>query len=69
MNTIREFCEERKLSKPLEDAFTMYCRSDYADRYMIRTAGETTEMLVRKMTQSQVEEAWSKFVCEIKNLL
>lgn len=69
MNTIQEFCSERRLPKPLEDAFVVYCRSDYAERFMIRTDGETTDFLVKKMTREQVADAWNKFINDLKSAI
>lgn len=67
MNTIKQFCEERKLSKPIEDAFIMYCRSTYAERFMLKD-GDTVQAIIARMNQEQVEDAWGKFVTELRNV-
>jgi hypothetical protein len=66
--TIREFCQERKLTQQIEDAFVMYCRSTYAQRFALRN-GETVQSLVNKLNRSQVSEAWNEFVREMKDYL
>ena len=66
MNTIKQFCEERKLTNPIQEAFIVYVRSTYAERFML-SMGDTVQMIVNKMTRQQVEEAWLEFVREIKN--
>ena len=69
MNTnIKEFCSERKLSKQIEDAFIMYCRSTYAQRFEL-SDGMTVQMLVNNLDKEKVEEAWHLFVSEMKNLI
>lgn len=68
MNTIREFCEERKLTKQIEDAFIVYCRSTYAQRFQLRD-GQTVQMLVNNLNREKVEEAWGLFIGEMKQFL
>lgn len=66
--TIKEFCSERKVTKQIEDAFIMYCRSTYAQRFLLAN-GDTVQSLVSKLNRAQVEEAWSEFVSEMKGYL
>ncbi len=68
MTTIKEFCSERKLSKQMEDSFVMYCRSTYAQRFEL-SDGQTVQMLVSNLDKDKVEEAWSLFIHEMKNLI
>jgi hypothetical protein len=69
MNQLKQFCEERLITKHIEDAFIVYCRSVYADKFRIRKLGDTARLLVDKMTRGQVEELWQEFVIEMKRYL
>jgi hypothetical protein len=69
MNTIQQFCEDRMITKRIEDAFIVYCRSVYADKFRIWKQGDTARLLVDKMTRGQVEELWQEFVIEMKRYL
>lgn len=68
MNALRNFCEQRKITKTIESAFSAYCKTDYAQRFEMRE-GETIQRIVANMTTEQVEHAWLCFVSELKDLL
>jgi len=68
MSNIKQFSTERKLTQQIEDAFNMYCRSTYAERFTLRN-GDTVQFIVSRMTREQVEEAWNDFVREMRQLM
>ena len=69
MNEIRKFCGDRHLSQSMEDAFIVYCRSEYASKYSLRAEGDTIKGVVGRLTQSQVLESWNRFINELKDVL
>jgi len=69
MNAIQSFCEERKITKRIENAFVTYCRSTYSQRFTMNENGETVKLVVDRMTDKQVLEAWLEFVNELKSVV
>lgn len=68
MNSISEFCEERKIPPQIESAFRAYCKTDYAMRFALRE-GDTIAKIVANLTHEQVLDAWGKFVIELRKAL
>lgn len=66
---VREFCEERGISESVRNAFSAYLRSTYSLKFAMESEGETVRLIVAKMTQEQLEEAWRYFVMEFKKYL
>lgn len=69
MNAIQKFCEERKITKTIQDAFEAYCRSAYAERFDLLGSGDTVKSIINKLTIKQVEDAWRSFVLDFKKSL
>jgi hypothetical protein len=68
MSELSRFCEERKLTKEMADAFVMYCRSAYSSQYALKN-GETVKGIVDKLTRDEVLSLWQNFVVDFKNTL
>jgi hypothetical protein len=68
LDNISKFCEGHRIDPKLEEAFTAYIRSDYAGKYSLRN-GETTKLVVSKLTMEEVGEAWNDFVNHMKQFL
>lgn len=68
MENISKFCEARMIDPKLEEAFTAYIRSEYASKFSLRN-GETTKMVVSKLTIEEVGDAWNEFVNSFKKYL
>lgn len=68
MDSLKEFCHQRKLNKHLEDAFVTYIRSTYSSAYAIRS-GETLSKMMSNMTDEKVKEMWGLFVLDLKQVL
>ncbi len=69
MNKVSEFCSARGIPSGIEEAFIAYIRSDYARRFQMKKDGDTVKLIVSKMNEKQVEEAWQMFVKELYNIL
>jgi hypothetical protein len=68
MDNISKFCEGRGIDIHLEEAFTAYIRSEYAGKFSLRN-GDTTKLVVSKMTPEEVGKAWNEFVQNLKKYL
>lgn len=68
MNAIRDFCEERKITKTIESAFLAYCKTEYALRFELKE-GDTIAKLVANLTPEQTQDAWNRFVLDFKDAL
>lgn len=69
MNELRKFCADRKIPASMEDAFLVYCRSEYAQEYLLKKDGDTIKLVLEKMTQEQVLDAWNKFLSAAKSFM
>ena len=68
-STISEFCEGRGIPENIRDAFSAYMRSVYADRYMLRHDTDTVRIMINRLTEEQLEQAWLEFVQDLKRFL
>lgn len=68
MKNIDDFCEKKGIATNMQEAFMAYVRSDYARRYFLSN-GETVKLVVSKMNDEEIEEAWVDFVSEFKRYL
>ena len=66
---IHEFCEKKGIPDNIKDAFSAYMRSVYADRFMLRHDTDTIRLLVNRLTEEQMEKAWTEFVTDFKKFL
>lgn len=66
---VREFCEERGIPESMRNAFAAYLRSTYSLKFAMESEGETVRLIVARMTQEQLAEAWGYFVAEFKKYL
>lgn len=68
ITAIEEFCEKRRITKTIQDAFVAYCRSTYALKFQMKD-GDTIKSVVDRMTAEQVSDAWMSFVSEFRELI
>jgi hypothetical protein len=68
LSSIHEFCEERKIPTNIEIAFTAYVKAVYSSSLAVRP-GETLSKIVDNLTREKVEDAWLKFVFDLKEIL
>ena len=70
MNSVREFCEKRKIPKGIEDAFSSYCRHKISERYAILNAkGETVTGTLAKFDDDELLKCWNEFVLEMRSTI
>ena len=68
MNPIQEFCEERKIDKKIEEAFTTYVKVSYSTSLVVKP-GDTLSKMIGNMTKEKVQEQWGRFVMDFKDSL
>lgn len=68
MKNITDFCDKKGINANMKEAFMAYVRSDYASKYYLSN-GETTKLVVGKMNDEELEEAWKSFVNDFKKYL
>lgn len=68
MNSIQEFCKNRKIPSKIEQAFTTYVKATFSSSLAVHP-GETLNKIVNNLTMEQVEEQWIKFVFDFKSTL
>lgn len=69
ISPISEFCNKRKIPSHIKDAFSAYCRSIYADKFALLKDSDTAYLLISRLTQDQLEDAWLGFTKELKRYL
>lgn len=68
LSSIHDFCEERKIPSNIEIAFTAYVKAVYSSSLAVRQ-GDTLNKIVNNLTKEKVEDAWLKFVIDLKEIL
>jgi hypothetical protein len=63
------FCEKRHISKQLQQAFGAYLRSHYAEKFRFAPDGETVHLIVGRMGEEDLKDAWQDFVKDIAKYL
>lgn len=65
---IEKFCDTKTVSYNMRSAFYAYIRTSYARKFYMNN-GETVKLIVSKMNEAEIEEAWVDFVAEFKRYL
>lgn len=68
-SSLTEFCEKRGISTNIKNSFGAYLRSTYAQKFLLATDGETIHLMVGKMTDEQLEDAWQEYIKELAKWL
>ncbi len=68
MKNIDDFCDTRGVSTHMKEAFQAYLRSTYAQKFLLSN-GESTKLIVAKMNDEELKQAWESFVTDFKNLI
>lgn len=63
------FCEQRGISGRTKDAFGMWIRATYAEKFRISKDGETAHLILNKLSEDDMEAAWKDFVKELAKYL
>ena len=66
---ISEFCDVRLISDSLKNSFSAYIRSEYSRRFKMSMDGETVQLLLGRMSQEDLEDAWKDFTNELAKYL
>lgn len=66
---LTEFCEKRHVPKQIQNAFGAYVRTYYAERFRMNSEGETVHLILGRMSQEDLEDAWQDFVKAIVRYL
>lgn len=64
-----EFCERLKIPDNIKNAFAAYLRTEYATRFLLSQEGETVHLMIGRMTEEQLKDAWQMFVKEMARYL
>ena len=62
---LSEFCDNRGMSERIKLAFGMYIRTVYAQKYRINPNGETVHIVMGKLSQEDLSDAWQDFVKDL----
>jgi hypothetical protein len=68
MKNIDAFCETKGVSQHMKEAFQAYLRSTYAQKFLLSN-GESTKLIVGKMNDEELKQAWQGFVTDLKKLI
>lgn len=68
MDNLKEFCNQRGISDPMQDSFLTYIKSSYSTSYAIKP-GDTLNGMIKNMTHEKIEEMWVLFLSEFKAIL
>jgi len=66
---ISEFCAKLGVSDQIKSAFGAYIRSVYADKFKMSEGGETVHLILNKMSQEDLADAWQDFVKDLARYL
>lgn len=63
------FCDKRGISLNIKNSFGAYLRSSYAQKYFVIGDGETIHLMIGKMTEEELMNAWQEYVKELAKWL
>lgn len=62
---ISTFCDERGITGQIKSAFGAYIRAKYAEKFHMNEGGETIHVLLNRMSQEDLSDAWQDFVKDL----
>lgn len=62
---ISDFCDNRGITGQIKSAFSAYIRAVYADKYNMKESGETVHVILNRMSQEDLADAWQDFVKDL----
>jgi hypothetical protein len=68
-SNLSEFCEARGISDQIKTAFGAYLRSIYAQKFLMNENGETIHLVMGRMSQEDLADAWQDFVKDLARYL
>ena len=66
---LSEFCDKRGISGQIKSAFGAYIRAQYYDKFRISETGETAHLILNKMSEDDLSDAWKDFVKDLSKYL
>lgn len=66
---LSEFCDEREISGQIKAAFGAYLRSVYSQKLLMGVESETIHLVIGRLTQEQLNDAWQDFVQDLAKYL
>lgn len=66
---ISEFCDSRGIPDTIKQAFSTYLKVEYARKFFLSESGETIHLVMGRLTQEQLEDAWQLFLKELVRYL
>jgi hypothetical protein len=66
---LSEFCDARGISGQIKSAFGAYIRSVYSQKFLMSESGETVHLIVNRMSQEDLDDAWQDFVKDLAKYL
>lgn len=66
---ISEFCDARGITGQVKSAFGAYIRASYAEKFHMNESGETVHVVMNRMSQEDLADAWLDFVKDLASYL
>lgn len=66
---LTQFCEGRGISKQIQQAFGAYIRTYYAEQFRMSADGETVHLILNRMSEDDLNDAWQSFVKDLAKYL
>jgi len=66
---LSEFCDKLGIPDNIKHAFAAYLRTDYASKFKLSGEGETIHIVISRLTQAQLEDAWQQFIKDLVKYL
>jgi hypothetical protein len=68
-SNVSEFCENRGITGQVKSAFSAWIRARYADKFGMKESGETVHVILNRMSQDDLADAWLDFVQDLSSHL
>lgn len=66
---ITQFCKRKGIPSKIQSAFGAYIRHHYASKFNMKESGETIHIVLNRMSQDDLEDAWMDFVKDMSKQL
>ncbi len=63
------FCESKGVPENIRDAFAAYMRNVYANRYLLRGDTDTIRIMINRLGDEKLEQAWQEFISDLRKYL
>lgn len=59
------FCDNLGITGQIKSAFSAYIRAMYAEKFHMNESGETIHVVMNRMSQEDLADAWQDFVRDL----